>query len=171
LSDYSIYIFPLISALTSGVAIAIITQIVAHHYSEKSLKAQRELSLTVARMQLYHEDRKDALVKLDELLKQGYKSFREFRNTVTVFLDGSTGLFLPERLRDELKKEIDDIDSFLTEKEIEIYGWEPPSDEGEYEAWFEDLSPEEQLDVEVKDRLSKLKGVMRDKIKKHVSEG
>ena len=168
MSEYSPYIFPLIS----GVAIAIVTQIVAHYFSEKSLKAQRELGLRIARMQLHHEDRKDALVKLDELLKQGYKSFRDFRNTVTVFLDGSTGLFLPEKLREELKKEIDDIDAFLTEKQIEIYGRDPDKyDEGEYEAWFKDLSPEEQVDVEVKDRLSKLKGVMRDKIKKHVSEG
>lgn len=166
--DYSLYIFPLIS----GVVIAIVTQIVAHYFSEKSLKAQRELSLRVARMQLYHEDRKDALVKLDELLKQGYKTFPDFRNAITAFLDGSIGLFLPEKLREELKKEIDDIDAFLTDKQIEIYGWEPEQpDEGEYEAWYEDLSPEEQIDVDVVDRLSKLKGAMRDKIKKHISEG
>ncbi|MGB8780913.1 MAG: hypothetical protein WCD81_09745 [Candidatus Bathyarchaeia archaeon] len=168
MSDYSLYIFPLIS----GVVIAIVTQIIAHYFSEKSLKTQRELSLTITRMQLYHEDRKDALVKLDELLKQGYKSFPDFRNAVTVFLDGSTGLFLPEKLREELKKEIDDIDTFLTEKQIEIYG-EPPDlgEEDEYEEWFADLPPEDQANIEITDRLSKLKGVMRDKIKKHISEG
>jgi hypothetical protein len=168
LSEYNPYVFPLIS----GVVIAIVTQIVAHYFSEKSLKAQQENSLKIVRMQLYHEDRKDALVNLDELLKSSYKTFPVFRNTILAFLDGSKGLFLPEKLREELKKEIDSIDAFLVEKEIELYG-EPPDvgDEGDYEGWFADLSPEEQADVEVTDRLSKLKGVMRDKIKKHVSEG
>lgn len=167
MSEYNPYVFPLIS----GVVIAIVTQIVAHYFSEKSLKAQQENSLKIVRMQLYHEDRKDALVKLDDLLKSGYKTFPDFRNTVLAFLDGSKGLFLPQRLREELKKEIDDIDAFLTEKQIELYG-EPDVGEGdEYEAWFAGLSPEEQADVEVTDRLSRLKGVMRDKIKKHVSEG
>jgi len=87
-------------------------------------------------------------------------------------LDGSAGLFVPEKLRDELKTEIGDIDTFLTRKEIELHG-EPYDDvdQGEYEDWVADLSPEEQVDVELTDRLSRLKGVMRDKIKKHVSEG
>jgi hypothetical protein len=81
-------------------------------------------------------------------------------------------VFLPEKLRLELKKEMNNIDRFLFEKELEIYRWEPAEpDEGEYKAWFKDLSPEEQLDVEVTDRLSNLKGLMRDKIKKYVSEG
>ena len=157
--------------LISGLIIAIITQIIAHYFSKKSLEAQQEHSLRVAKMQLYHEDRKNALVKLDELLKKGYKSFSEFRNTISTFLNGSLGLFLPDKLREELKKEIQDIDQFLFEKQIDLYG-EPPEEyfEDDYEAWFESLSPEERVDVEVRDRLSKLKGSMRNRITKHISE-
>ena len=81
LSEYSPYILPLIS----GVVIAIVTQIIAHYFSEKSLKAQQENALKIARMQLYHEDRKDALVKLDELLKTSYKTFSDFRIAITSF--------------------------------------------------------------------------------------
>ena len=156
--------------IISGITIAIITQIIAHYFSKKSLEAQQEHSLRIAKMQLYHEDRKDALIKLDELLKKGYKNFSEFRNTIITFLDGSTGLFLPDKLRRELKNEVEDIDSFLLKKQIEIYGEPPDYEPEDYEAWFEDLSPEERVDVEVKDRLSRLKNSMRDKIKKHVSE-
>jgi hypothetical protein len=156
--------------IISGLTIAIITQIIAHYFSKKSLEAQQEHSLRIAKMQLYHEDRKDALIKLDELLKKGYKNFSEFRNTIITLLDGSTGLFLPDKLRKELKNEVEDIDSFLLKKQIEIYGEPPGYESDDYEAWFEDLSPEERVDVEVKDRLSRLKNSMRDKIKKHVSE-
>lgn len=165
--EYSEYALGLISGLT----IAIITQIIAHYFSKKSLEAQQEHSLRIVKMQLYHEDRKNALIKLDELLKKGYKTFSEFRNTITTFLDGSLGLFLPDKLREELKKEVQDIDQFLLEKQIDLYG-EPPewSEPDDSEAWFESLTPEERVDVEVTDRLRKLKGLMRDKIKKHISE-
>lgn len=158
--------------LISGLIIAIITQIVAHYFSKKSLDAQQEHSLRIAKMQLYHEDRKNALIKLDELFKKGYKTFSEFRNTISTFLNGSLGLFLPDKLRGELKKEIQDIDQFLLEKQIDLYGGPPEEwfEEDDYEAWFESLSPEERVDIEVRDRLSKLKGSMRNKIKKHISE-
>jgi len=122
-------------------------------------------------MQLYHEDRKNALIKLYELLKKGYRNFSEFRNTISSFVNVSLGLFLPDKLRDELKKELQDIDQFLLEKEIDLHGepWEEEL-ENDYEAWFESLSPQERVDVEVTDRLSKLKGSMMDRIKKHISE-
>ena len=156
--------------LISGLVIAIITQIIGHYFSKKSLEAQQEHSLRIAKMQLYHEDKKNALIKLDELLKKYYKSFPQFRNAITTFLDGSLGLFLPHKLREELRKEVRDIDSFLLEKEIDLYGEPSGYGEDEHEAWFESLSPEERVDVEVRDRLSKLKGSMRDKIKKYISE-
>lgn len=158
--------------LISGIILAIISQIIGHYFSRRNLEAQQEHSLKVAKMQLYHEDRKNALVKLDELLKKGYKSFSEFRSTITTFLEGSLGIFLPEKLRMDLKKEMKDIDQFLYEKQIEIEG--PPPDYDSYiddrEAWFKSLNPYERVDVEVKDRLSRLKSSMRDKIKKQVSE-
>ncbi len=165
MSEYGPYILPIIS----GIAIAIVTQVVAHYFSKKSLEAQRENSLKITRMQLYHEDRKEALVKLDELLKKTYGTFPQFRDAISSFLDGSIGLFLPAGLRNELRKEVDDIDRFLLRKEIEIQG-EPEYDQDEYEAWFADLSPEEQLDVEVRDRLSRLKENMRSKMEKHLSD-
>lgn len=36
-------------------------------------------------MQLYHEDRKDAIVKLDELIKKSYRTYPQFRDTVNAF--------------------------------------------------------------------------------------
>lgn len=166
LSEYSSYILPLIS----GVTIAVVTQIIAHYFSKKSLEAQRENSLKIVRMQLYHEDRKDALVKLDELLKRNYDTYPQFRDAVKAFLDGSSGIFLPNRLRNELKSELSSLDDFLSEKEIELRGPPPEYPPEEYEAWFEDLSPDEQLDIEVENRLSTLKDTMRSKIKNHVSD-
>jgi len=168
--EYSEFIL----GLLSGVIIAIVTQIIAHYFSKKSLEVQQEHNLRIAKMQLYHEDRKDALIKLDELLKKGYETFSDFRNTINTFLNGSLGLFLPDKLREGLKKEIQDIDQFLFEKEIEIFGEpEPPEEfpeEYEHEAWLASISPVERVDVEVRDRLSRLKGSMRDKIKKYISE-
>jgi uncharacterized membrane-anchored protein YhcB (DUF1043 family) len=159
--------------LISGLIISIITQIIAHYFSKKSLEAQQEYSLRIAKMQLYHEDTKNALNKLDELLKKNYNSFMEFRDDTRTFLDGSFGLFLPDKLKEELKKEMQDIDQFLFDKEIELYG--EPSEEwlqtsqNDYEAWFESLSPKERVDEEVKERLSSLKSSMRKKIEKYIS--
>ena len=120
-------------------------------------------------MQLFHEDRKKALVELDGLLKKSYKSFRDFRNSVESFLDGSSGIFIPIKLRKELKKEIRDIESFLLDKQIELYGEPEIPEEDDYEAWAEDF-PEQALDIEIGTRLRGLKGSMRDKIKKYISE-
>lgn len=156
--------------LISGIVLAIISQIVGHYFSKRSLEAQQEHSLKVVRMQLFHEDRKKALIELDKLLKASYKSFRSFRNTVDSFLNGSTALFLPDKLRNELKKEIRDIDQFLSQKRIEIEGSPPEFDEEEHEAWLQSLDPYEAVDREVRDRLSRLKSSMMDKIKKSISE-
>jgi hypothetical protein len=95
---------PFIIPISSGVVIALVTQSVAYYYSKKSLEAQRENSLKIARMQLYHEETKEALVRLDELLKKSYKTFPDFKKTVNEFLDGSAGIFLPKKLRLDLKK-------------------------------------------------------------------
>jgi hypothetical protein len=166
LAEYDVYIFPLLA----GITIAVVTQIVSYLLSKKNLDAQREHSLKLARMQLYHEDRKEALVKLDELLKKTYKTYSEFRDAVNAFLDGSSAIFLNDKLRKDLKKELYDIDAFLTEKELEFFGPPPEQDEQDYGDWFESLSPDQQIDVEVENRLTSLKGTMRDRIKKHVSE-
>jgi len=131
-ADYSIYIFPLVT----GITIAIVTQIIAHYFSKKNLETQRdfdkknletqrEYSIKLAKMQLYHEDRKQAIVKLNDLIKKTYKSYPEFRDAVNSFLDDSSGLFLSEGMREELKKELNDVDTFLQERQSEIYG-EPP---------------------------------------------
>ena len=156
--------------LISGIVIAIVTQIIGHYFSKKSLEAQREHNLKSVRLQLFHEDRKKAMIELDKLLKAGYKRFRDFRNTLDSFLNSSSGLFLPDNLRKELKSEIQNIDQFLFEKRIEIEGPPPEFEPEEYEAWFQSLDPYEAVDVEVRDRLSRLKRSMRDKIRKSISE-
>ena len=152
-----------------GIASIVIAELIRDYFSKKSLKAQQEYGERILRRQLYHEDRKKALIELDELLRKRYKTFPEFKKSIESFLDGSSGIFVPDKLRKELKKKIWDIELFLYEQELELYG-PPPEIPDDYEDWIEDLSPEELVDMELENRLSKLKGSMRESIKKYVSE-
>jgi hypothetical protein len=75
-------------------------------------------------------------------------------------------------LKQELRRQLLELDSFLQARELEIYG-EPEENshaEEEYESWFNDLSPDEQLDVEIERRLESLKGNMISKIQQHMSD-
>lgn len=155
--------------LLSGSVLAIITQIIGHYFTRKNLEAQQEHSKMILKMQLFHGDRKKAVIELDGLLRKSYKSLRDFSNTIKAFLEGTSSIFIPISLRNELKKELQDIWNFLYDKQIEIYGSEPEYPPDDYEAWAE-VFPEKALDFEIKDRLKNLKGSMRDKIKKYISE-
>ena len=161
--------------LISAIALAIITQVIAHYFSRKNLKDQQEHNLKTLKMQLYHEDRKKALIELDELLKTSYKTFDDFKKAAMAFLDGKQALFLPRKLRSELRGEVLKLDGFLSNRLVELGHYQEPPDEwiedheAEAAAWAEAF-PEEALDAEVRQRLSGLKSSMRDKIKKFVSE-
>lgn len=124
------------------------------------------------RIQSYHEDRKDAIVKLDELIKRNYRTYPQFRNAVNEFLDSSSGLFLPAILKTELRGQLIAIDGYLQERQFEIYGEpdEDPNAEEEYKSWFNDLSPDQQLDIEIERRLSALKSAMTRKIEEHITD-
>ncbi len=155
--------------LLSGAFLAIITQIIGYYFAKKNLKTQQEHSERILKIQLFHEDRKKALIELDGILKKGYRTLNDFSNSVESFLDGDSGIFIPIKLRNELKKELQDIWNVLYSKQIEMYGPEPEYEEEDYEDWAKDF-PEEALDAEITERLSKLKGSMRSKIKEYVSE-
>lgn len=166
--------------LFSGGVLIIISQVIGHYFARRNLKAQQEHSEKVvkmqqehservAKMQLFHEDKKKALMELDEVLKKSYKTFPDFKKGVESFLDGSSGIFLPEKLCKELKKELQSIDAFMWEKLEDIYGPPPEEEPDDYEAWAE-AYPEDALDAEIRSRLMGLKGSMRDKIKKYISE-
>lgn len=174
LAEYDVYILPIVTGAVTGVIVAIVTQIIAHYFSKKTLAVQTEHSLKLARMQLYHQDRKEAIIKLDALLKAPYKSFRNFRDAVNSFLDGSTGLFLPKPLKKSLSKQLSEINSLLVIGEAEIHGEpeEEDPDEGarDYYEWIDNLSDEEKLDMAITERLSTLKSTMREKIEKYISE-
>jgi len=161
--------FDLLLGWLFGIASLAIAQVIGYYLSKRNLKEQQEHSEKILRMQLYRKDKKKALIKLDELLKKQYKTFYNFSESVESFLDGSTGMFLPDKLKKELKKEIWSINAFLSEKRDEIYGPEPeyPDD---YEDWLQAISPEEALDEQITTRLRGLKTLMRDKIRKYVSE-
>lgn len=153
--------------LFSGIVLTIIGQVIGYYFTRRSLKAEQEHSERILKMQLYQEDKKKALIELNELLKKRYKTFPEFKKSVESFLDGSSGIFLPDKLRDELRKEILDIDGFLYRKMEELYGPEPePPD---YEDWIQDLSPEEEVDMEIEQRLRGLKDSMKRRIMKYIS--
>ena len=158
-------LYNFILGLISGIVLAII----GYYFTRKSLKAQQEYGERILKMQLYQEDKKKALIELDELLRKRYKTFPKFKESIESFLDGSSGIFLPDKLRKELKKEIRDIDAFMWEKLEDLYGPPPEYEPDDYEAWTE-AYPEQALDEEIRSRLRGLKGSMRSKIKKYVSE-
>lgn len=154
-----------------AIIVALITQLIAYYFAKKNLEAQQEHGLKTLKLQLFHEDRKKALIELNELLMKWYKTYPEFARKIRYFLNGKSGIFLPKKLRKELEKEIHDIDDFLSRKELELYGRppEPESYLNDYEKWIE-VSPEEEVDMEIKSRLGGLKRSMRDKIRKYASE-
>lgn len=168
ISDFSL-------GLISAIILAIITHVIAQYFSRKNLIDQQEHNLKTLKMQLFHEDRKKALIELHEMLKVSYKTFDDFKKAAMTFLDGKQALFLPRKLRSELRGEVLKLNGFLTSRLVEIgfYG-EPPDEyledyEAEAAAWAEDF-PKAALDAEVRERLSGLKSSMRDRIKKYLSE-
>lgn len=152
-----------------AIFVAVFTQLIAYYFSKKNLEAQLEHNSKTLKMQLFHEDRKKALIELNELLMKWYKTYPEFTRKIRYFLNGKSGIFLPEKLRKELEKEMQDIDDSLKLKELELYEPEPEDYLDDYERWIE-VSPEEEVDMELKSRLGGLKRSMRDKIKKYASE-
>lgn len=160
--DYGIYIFPIISAVVSGVVIALVTQIVAYRYAKKNLAEQSKNNLKVVRMQLFHADRKEAILRLDDLLKKEYKTYPDFEKALKEFLDGGSGLFLPEVLKQELKREMSETDKLVRKFELDMYG-EPPDvddrDDESYDNWFENLPPWEKLDIKIKNDFTQLENI------------
>lgn len=156
-----------ILGLLSGIVLTIIGQFIGYYFTKRSLKAQQEHSERIAKIQLYHEDKKKALIELDELVKKKYKTFPKFRETIESFLNGSSGLFLPDKLRRGLIEQIRGIDALIYGRTVEIYGPEP--EYPDYEDWVQAYSPEQVLEMEVQSRLKGLKGSMRDKIRKYTS--
>jgi gas vesicle protein len=155
--------------LLSGAILGIISQITSYYFAKKNLKIQQEQNERILKTQLFHEDRKKAIIELDGILKKSYKSLREFSNAVASFLDGESGIFVPIKLRNELKGKLQEIWNYLDTKQIELYGEPPEEPPDDYEAWAEAF-PEKALDAEITQRLSTLKSSMRDKIKEYVSE-
>jgi len=168
ISDFSL-------GLISAIILAIITQVIANYFSRKNLIDQQEHNLKTLKMQLYHEDRRKTLIDLDEMIKVSYKTFDDFKKAAMTFLDGKQALFLPTRLRNELRGEMLKMDGFIIGRLAELGHYEEPPDEyledyaAEAAAWAEAF-PEEALDAEVRERLSRLKSSMRDRIKKYISE-
>jgi len=161
--------FELLLGWFLGIASLIIAEVIGYLFTKKNMKIEHEYSERMLKTQLYQEDKKKALVELDELLRKKYDTFRNFEKAVESFLDGSSGIFLPERLKEELRNEVRSVSAFLSEKLEELYG-PPPEPPDDYEDWIEDLSPEEEIDAELETRLKGLKSQMREKIRKYVSE-
>ena len=152
-----------------GIVSLIIAEVIGYLFTKRNMKAEHEYSERMLKAQQFQEDKKKALVELDELLRKRYDTFQNFEKTVESFLDGSSGIFLPEKLKQELKNEVQDVSSFLSKKIEEFYGTEPePPDD--YEDWAEALSPDEEIEAELEARLKGLKSKMRGKIKRYVSE-
>jgi hypothetical protein len=152
-----------------GIVSLIIAEVMGYLFTKRNMKAEHEYSERMLRAQLYQEDKKRALVELDELLRKKYDTFQVFERAVESFLNGSSGIFLPEKLKEELRNEVRSVSAFLSKKLEELYGPAPeiPDD---YPDWIKALSPEEEIDVELEARLKGLKSQMRGKIRKYVSE-
>jgi len=52
-----------------GIFSLVIAEIIRDYFAKRNLETQQEYNLKALKMQLYHEDRKRALIELDELLK------------------------------------------------------------------------------------------------------
>jgi len=142
--------------------------VIGYLFIKKNMKAEREHSEKMFRMQLYQEDKKKALIELDELLEKMYNTVQDFQKAVESYLDGSSGIFVPEKLKEELRQEIRSVNAFPSERLEEMHGVEPEPDD--YDDWAEAISPEEELDQEVETRLRGLKSQMIERIRKYVSE-
>jgi hypothetical protein len=151
-----------------GIISLIIAQITGHYLSRRNLKVQQEHSERILRMQLYREEKRKALVELDELLKKRYKTFSEFKNAVESFLDGNSAIFLSDKLSKELRNEVSSVDTFIHQREVDL-GMINEYPE-EWQEWVQDLDPIEELKAEIETRLSGLKSSMRSKIRKYFSE-
>jgi hypothetical protein len=152
-----------------GIFSLIIAEVIGYLFTKRNMKAEHEYSERMLRAQQYQEDKKKALVEMDELLRKKYDTFQNFEKAVETFLDGSSGIFLPEKLKEELRNEVREVSVFLSKKIEEVYGPTPeiPDD---YEDWIEDISPDEEIDVALETRLRNLKSEMRGKIRKYVSD-
>jgi hypothetical protein len=152
-----------------GIVSLIIAEVIGYLFTKRNMKTEHEYSERMLRTQLYQEDKKKALVELDEMLRKKYNTFQDFEKAVESFLDGSSGIFLPEKLKEELRNEVRGVSAFLSKKIEEFYGPTPeiPDD---YEDWIEAVSPDEEIDAEVEARLRGLKSKMRGNIRKYVSE-
>ncbi|WGM89556.1 MAG: hypothetical protein NUK63_00060 [Candidatus Bathyarchaeum tardum] len=159
--------------MVSASLVAIITQVIAYYFTKKSLERQQEHSLKVMKMQLFHEDKKKALIKLDELLNADYPSFSKFTQNIRDYLKSSESIFIPLELRKKLSNRISDINSFLLKRDLEFHGVTEEelanNDQEMYEDWAKEF-PEYQYDNKIRDRLSELTTSIRDEIKKYVSE-
>ncbi len=90
--------------------------------SQNLTKMQNENSLKLTALELHHEDRKEAILKIDEILKKGFKNYPDFEKELKEYLDSSSGLFLPQALRQSLKQEADEVHKLVTEFDLELNG-------------------------------------------------
>jgi hypothetical protein len=130
-------------------------------------KMQNENSLKLTALELYHQDRKEAILKLDVILKKGFKNYPDFEKELKEYLDSSSGLFLPQALRQSLKQETDEIDKLVNELDLETHGDPPEYDDSD--EWFEELEPWERLDQQIKDKLRTIRPTLRERIRKYIS--
>lgn len=160
--------FEILGWITAVVSV-IIAQILNFYFNKRNLKAEQDHSERMLKMQFYKDDKKKAMIDLHQLLKKRYKTYPDLKSSIISFLDGDSGLFLPDKLKSDLRKELAEVDSLVAEQEIMIFG-PPPEYPNDYDEWARDLSPEQQLDDEITSRLSGLKSKMGEEIRKYFAE-
>jgi len=155
-------------AVFGGFLGSLMTLIGVRWSTHKNVKAAEER----LRTELLYEERKKALRELYRLVEQRYKTYKEFKATVSAFLKGFESEFLAVELKNAIQNKFLELDRFLEQRGLalptasdeEINSWVK-----EYDEYFRELPEWERAQLEFKDRLSEakssIKGLIRQDIK------
>ncbi len=155
-----------------SIIIGIISLIISY-LNNKAILKQSEKNLL---LQLTHKDRNGALFDLFERITKNER-YSDVKNSVKNFLDSVHGQFIPTNLREDLEKELGELESFCYQKSP-YPEHQSPSDEEmkSYEKSEEEymkseeerkktLTPEERFAEEFAEKFSAFREKMIEKIK------
>lgn len=150
-----------------GFAGSLLTLIAVRWSTLKSIKAAEER----LRTELLYEERKRALRKLYHLAEQEYKTYKEFKASVSAFLRDLESEFLPAELKNAIQTEFQELDKFLVGSGLVP----PPESDEEAKNWTEEYGnylkalPEwERAELEFRERFGGLKRSIKHLISQYI---
>ena len=171
MSDILDILLALFSGLISGVVITLIAAYLQNKNAKETLKIQLAQDEKNLKLQLLHDDKTKALTKLFEIGDEKYEKDYQFLNVLRDFLNGPLGGFIPSQTAKELNEELKVIDELADS----LGPPEPSEAEDEYyeqqmEEYYKTLPPDEQIEHEIKNRISALKSNIKKTVLKDMTE-